>query len=58
MPWPWSWSCWTASTTWNGEYEQTLRGIPDIAVEQGRGIDQLPGVQPLDAVLWWFKCKI
>lgn len=36
-----------------------IRGIPAILLmKQGRVIDQLPGAQPLDAVLTWFKRKI
>jgi thioredoxin-like negative regulator of GroEL len=36
-----------------------IRGIPAIVLlKQGRVIDQLPGAQPLDAVLAWFKRKI
>jgi thioredoxin 2 len=36
-----------------------IRGIPAIVLlKQGRVIDQLPGAQPLDAVLSWFKRKI
>jgi len=35
-----------------------IRGIPAIVLlKQGRVIDQLPGAQPLDAVLSWFKRK-
>jgi len=35
-----------------------IRGIPAIfLLKQGRVIDQLPGAQPLDAVLTWFKRK-
>jgi thioredoxin 2 len=36
-----------------------IRGIPAIVLlKQGRVIDQLPGAQPLDAVLSWFRRKI
>jgi len=36
-----------------------IRGIPSIVLlKQGRDIDQLPGAQPLDAVLSWFRRKI
>ena len=35
-----------------------IRGIPAIVLlKQGRVIDQLPGAQPLDAVLSWFRRK-
>lgn len=36
-----------------------IRGIPAILfLKQGRVIDQLPGAQPLDAVLSWFRRKL
>jgi thioredoxin 2 len=36
-----------------------IRGIPAIVlIKQGRVVDQLPGAQPLDAVLAWFNRKI
>jgi len=36
-----------------------IRGIPSIVLlKQGRVIDQLPGAQPLDAVLSWIRRKI
>jgi len=36
-----------------------IRGIPAIVLlKQGRVIDQLPGEQPLDAVLAWFRRKV
>jgi thioredoxin 2 len=36
-----------------------IRGIPAIVLlKQGRVIDQLPGAQPLDAVLSWIRRKI
>jgi len=36
-----------------------IRGIPAIVLlKQGRVIDQLPGAQPLDAVMAWFRRKI
>ncbi len=35
-----------------------IRGIPAIVLlKQGRVVDQLPGAQPLDAVLAWFRRK-
>jgi thioredoxin 2 len=35
-----------------------IRGIPAIVLlKQGRVVDQLPGAQPLDAVLTWFRRK-
>jgi thioredoxin 2 len=35
-----------------------IRGVPAIVLlKQGRVIDQLPGAQPLDAVLAWFYRK-
>jgi len=35
-----------------------IRGIPALLLlKQGRVIDQLPGAQPLDAVLSWFRRK-
>jgi thioredoxin 2 len=36
-----------------------IRGIPAIVLlKQGRVVDQLPGAQPLDAVLAWFRRKL
>jgi thioredoxin 2 len=36
-----------------------IRGIPSIVLlKQGRVIDQLPGAQPLDAVLAWYRRKV
>lgn len=36
----------------------SIRGIPAIVLmKQGRVIDQLPGAQPLDAVLAWVRRK-
>jgi len=36
-----------------------IRGVPAIVLlKQGRVIDQLPGAQPLDAVLSWARRKI
>ena len=36
----------------------SIRGIPAmVLLKQGRVIDQLPGAQPLDAVLAWFRSK-
>jgi thioredoxin 2 len=36
-----------------------IRGIPAIVLlKQGRVVDQLPGAQPLDAVLSWFHRKV
>ncbi len=35
-----------------------IRGIPAmVLLKQGRVVDQLPGAQPLDAVLAWFRRK-
>ena len=35
-----------------------IRGIPALVLlKQGQVIDQLPGAQPLDAVLAWFRRK-
>jgi len=35
-----------------------IRGIPALVLlKQGRVVDQLPGAQPLDAVLAWFRRK-
>jgi len=35
-----------------------IRGIPAILLlKLGRVVDQLPGAQPLDAVLSWFRLK-
>jgi thioredoxin 2 len=35
-----------------------IRGIPAmVLLKHGRVIDQLPGAQPLDAVLAWFRQK-
>jgi len=36
-----------------------IRGIPALVLlKQGRVVDQLPGAQPLDAVLAWFRRKV
>ena len=36
-----------------------IRGIPaTVLLKQGRVVDQLPGAQPLDAVLAWFRRKV
>jgi len=36
-----------------------IRGIPAIVLlKQGRVVEQLPGAQPLDAVLAWFRRKV
>jgi len=35
-----------------------VMGIPAIVLlKQGRVVDQLPGAQPLDSVLTWFRRK-
>jgi thioredoxin 2 len=35
-----------------------IRGIPVIVLlRQGHVVDQLPGAQPLDAVMAWFRQK-
>jgi thioredoxin 2 len=36
----------------------SIRGIPAIVLlKHGRVVDQLPGAQPIDAVLAWFRRK-